>query len=441
MKLKKKRIFFLFLFVVILVCIVAFFVVRPQGWLPSDAAPDKAALSELAGPPRLAFPPVPDPVGQEGLAEEENIIRGTVTAGETLGEVLAASANDAPTQHYVRAAKEVFPVRSFRTGHPYTVVTDPETGRLSRFEYEIDEHKRLVVEGADEPVARVEQIEYSYSLSLVHCVIDDNMFQAVADAGEQPQLALAVADIFGSEINFIHDLQKGDSFSALVEKRYREGVYKGYGRVLGASFTNKGKVYEGFLFADEQGRLKHFNARGENLTKVLMQVPLSFTRVSSGFGMRRHPVLGGRRDHPGIDYAAPMGTPVKAAGDGLVVDKGRNGGYGNQIVLRHEAGLETLYSHLSGYARGLSKGARVRQGQVIGYVGSTGMSTGPHLDFRVRQKGVFINPAKAVNPRAMAVAAKRKEAFASVMQLVRSFMQGERDLHEYSTELITDLIE
>lgn len=194
---------------VILVCIVAFFVVRPQGWLPSDAAPDKAALSELAGPPRLAFPPVPEPVGQEGLAEEENIIRGTVTAGETLGEVLAASANDAPTQHYVRAAKEVFPVRSFRTGHPYTVVTDPETGRLSRFEYEIDEHKRLVVEGADEPVARVEQIEYSYSLSLVHCVIDDNMFQAVADAGNSRSLPLLLPIFLAQKLTLFMICKKG----------------------------------------------------------------------------------------------------------------------------------------------------------------------------------------------------------------------------------------
>jgi murein DD-endopeptidase MepM/ murein hydrolase activator NlpD len=157
--------------------------------------------------------------------------------------------------------------------------------------------------------------------------------------------------------------------------------------------------------------------------------------------MRRHPVLGGHRDHPGIDYAAPMGTPVKAAGDGVVVDKGRNGGYGNQIVLRHDAGLETLYSHLSGYARGLNKGARVRQGQVIGYVGSTGMSTGPHLDFRVRQQGKFINPTKAVNPRAMAVAAKRKQAFSNVVHFVLAFMQGERDVHEYSPEMFTDYLE
>ncbi|MDD2966014.1 MAG: M23 family metallopeptidase [Desulfovibrionaceae bacterium] len=441
MKLKKKRIFLLFLVLGILACGIGFFVVQPQGWLAFESQQQVEPMPQQAEPPSLTLPPAPKKAEEEPEAEAENIVRGTVAAGETLGEVLAASANDAPTQHYVRAAKEVFSVRSFRTGHPYTVVTDPETGRLSRFEYEIDEHKRLVVEGLDEPVARVEQIEYSYSLSLVQCVIDDNMFQAVADAGEQPQLALAVANIFGSEINFIHDLQKGDSFSVLVEKRYRDGLYKGYGRVLGAVFINKGKKFQGFLFTDAQGRAKHFNAQGENLTKVLMQVPLSFTRVSSGFGMRRHPVLGGHRDHPGIDYAAPMGTPVKAAGDGVVVDKGRNGGYGNQIVLRHDAGLETLYSHLSGYARGLNKGARVRQGQVIGYVGSTGMSTGPHLDFRVRQQGKFINPTKAVNPRAMAVAAKRKQAFTKVVHFVLAFMQGERDVHEYSPEMFTAYLE
>ncbi len=385
---------------------------------PADAAPDMA---------------------QEGSAAEkttETVKTGTFGKGDTVGEVLGeASEEDVPVQHYVRAAAKVFPLRSFRAGHNYTVVSDPDTGRLLRFEYEIDEKRRLVVEGDESPRARLEDIQYDVTLSLVQGRIEDSLFEAVADVGESPQLALRLVDIFGAEVNFLQDLRPGDSFTVLVEKRYRDGEYKGYGRVLGADFSCKGKTYKACLYEDEQGKARHYNEKGENLTKVLMQAPLSFTRISSSFSRsRRHPVLGYSRPHPAIDYSAPMGTPVKAVGDGVVTWRGWRGGYGNHIVIEHGGKLETLYSHLSGYARGLSKGQRVRQGQVIGYVGSTGLSTGPHLDFRVRQNGNFINPAKTINPRGRAVARARMQAYHRNQALVRAYMEGRRGLMDYSPD-------
>ncbi|MDE7242318.1 M23 family metallopeptidase, partial [Desulfovibrio sp.] len=366
--------------------------------------------------------------------ESASVTHGVVEKGDTIAKVLGSAADDG-IQQYVSAARRVFSLRSFREGQPYVVVTDPDSGRVKRFEYEIDGKRRLVVEGDETPQARVEPIEYVTLLTTAEGVIDDNLFQAVADIGESPQLALRLAELFGSEVNFIRDLQEGDSFRVLVEKRYREGEYKGYGRMLAASFTNKGKTYEAFLFRDGAGRPQHYNSKGENLHKTLLQAPLAFTRLTSRFThSRRHPILGSRRAHLGVDYAAPTGTPVKAVGDGVVVKRGWAGGYGNQVILKHAAGLESMYAHLSGYARGLKQGQRVRQGQVIGFVGSTGLSTGPHLDFRLRQNGNFINPAKAINPRGAPVSRQRLAEFTRTVAAARDYLEGRRNLGDYTVD-------
>lgn len=313
----------------------------------APAAPDGEAAAD-----QEVQPAVPLPEGAE-IINGEAVVHGTVEKGDTVSKIIEG--NTASGSHpYVSAARQVFSMRAFRTGQPYTIVVDPASGQLKRFEYEIDARRRLVVEGVEEPVARVEAIEYVTTLAQVEASIDDNLFQAVADIGESPQLALALGNLFGSEINFIRDLQPGDSFKVLVEKRYRDGEYKGYGRVLAAHFTNKGTTYEAYLFRDGTNRPQHYNARGENLRKTLLQAPLAFTRVTSRFSHnRKHPILGYSRPHLGVDYGAPTGTPVKAVGDGVVTRRSWAGGYGNQVIIKHSAGLESMYSHLSGYARGL----------------------------------------------------------------------------------------
>ena len=388
--------------------------------LPAAARPDAAEGS-------------PDGEGED----TENIIKGTMNKGDTVGKLLGEWGSPEIVRDYVEATRRVFPLTSFRAGQAYAVVCDMQSGAVKRFEYEIDARRRLVVEGADQPVARVEAIDYDTRLALIEGRIDDNLFQAVADLGESPQLALLLAKLFGWEINFIRDIQDGDSFSILVEKLYRDGMYKGYGRTLGASFTNKGKTYEAFLFPDARGANQYYNAAGENLKKTLLQAPLSFTRLTSRFSHnRKHPILGVTRPHLGVDYGAPTGTPVKAVGDGVVTLRGWVGGYGNQVKLRHDAGLESMYSHLSGFARGLKVGTRVRQGQVIAFVGSTGRSTGPHLDFRLRQHGKFIDPTKAINPRSQPVRKAAMKAFRERMALVRDYMQGRRALVQYMPEML-----
>ena len=402
----------------------------PSGEASAQDAAQQAGREIVATVTGTAAPLARDaPAG-----DSASVTHGVVEKGDTMAKVLGNAADDG-IQQYVSAARRVFSLRSFREGQPYVVVTDPDSGRVKRFEYEIDGKRRLVVEGDEAPEARVEPIEYVTLLTMAEGVIDDNLFQAVADIGESPQLALRLAELFGSEVNFIRDLQEGDSFRVLIEKRYREGEYKGYGRILAASFTNKGKTYEAFLFRDGSGRAQHYNTKGENLHKTLLQAPLAFTRLTSRFThSRRHPILGGRRPHLGVDYAAPTGTPVKAVGDGVVTKRGWAGGYGNQIILRHTAGLESMYAHLSGYARGLKQGQRVRQGQVIGFVGSTGLSTGPHLDFRLRQNGTFVNPTKAINPRGAPVSRANTAAFQKTVAACRDYLEGRRHLSEYTVD-------
>jgi len=378
--------------------------------------------------------------GGNGTEDEDSsgVIQGKVEKGDTIAGILEDADNSG---HYVNAAARVFPLRSFRAGQPYTVFKDPDTGRIRRFEYELNDSRKLVVEGDENPRARLEDIEYTIRLEVCEAAIDDSLFQAVADIGESPQLALRLVDLFGSEINFIRDIQDGDSFAVLLEKRYREGDYRGYGRILGATFTNRGKTWEAWLYRDAEGRLNHYNGRGENLKKTLLMAPLAVTRLTSRFTRaRRHPILGTTRPHLGVDYGAPTGTPVKAVGHGIVTKRGWAGGYGNQIVLKHEAGLESMYGHLSGFARGLKVGQRVRQGQVIGFVGSTGLSTGPHLDFRLRQKGNFINPTKAINPRGAPVAPELMASFRSVMELEKAYLAGRQLPEEYALDSIVPAI-
>ena len=395
----------------------------------APAAPEAAATAAEAETDQDAQPAVPLPEGAE-IINGEAVVHGTVEKGDTVSKIIEGNTSSG-SHPYVSAARQVFSMRAFRTGQPYTIVVDPASGQLKRFEYEIDASRRLVVEGAEEPVARVEPIEYVTTLAQVEATIDDNLFQAVADIGESPQLALILGGLFGSEINFIKDLREGDSFSLLIEKRFRENEFKGYGKVLGATFTNQGKTYEAYNFATEDGEA-FFNAKGESLKKTLLKAPLAFTRISSGYSMnRKHPIFKTHKPHQGVDYAAPTGTPVKAVGDGTIEKAGWGNGFGNMVILKHSGGLESMYSHLSGFASGAKRGARVRQGQVIGYVGATGYATGPHLDFRLKQNGKYVNPAKVVAPRGGSIPRNRMHDFKNRKAWIGEYLSGKRSLSDY----------
>lgn len=371
---------------------------------------------------------------EQVAGEKDNVRSGVIGSGDTASTLLQEWLPLSDVNAMDEASKSLFPLRRLREGQPYSVYVNEEG--LERFEYEIDDSDKLILtRDADSPShfsARIEKIPYEVLLERIEGVIDSSLFQSVADLGESPILAVRLADIFAWEVNFIKDIRQGDQFTLVVEKNFREGEFKRYGKVLAANFVNQGKKHEAFLFRSDDGSPYYFTESGESLKRAFLQAPLSFTRISSGFTPKRfHPILKEWRSHPAIDYAAPSGTPVKAVGNAVVNYAGWGTGAGNYISLKHSNGYETMYLHLSGFARGLKKGNKVSQGEVIGFVGSTGYSTGPHLDFRMKKDGSFVNPMSALNPRADSMDKKSLPEFKKRAAYYKEFLNGNKSLTGY----------
>ena len=364
-------------------------------------------------------------------SETPHVFKGEVNPGDTASTILYDWIPQTDVQSMVDACKNIYSLSRLRAGNPYTVIADAEG--LNRFEYEIDADRKLVISRTpDSYEACLEAIAYDIRLALIDINIDSNLFQAVADAGENPNLAISLADIFGWEVDFIKSIREGDTFRVLVEKRYQDGEFRRYGPILAARFNNQGKEYEAFYFEEKDGP-QFFTRSGDSMKRAFLKAPLSFTRISSGYNLRRlHPIFKEVRPHPAIDYAAPTGTPVKAIGNGTVTYAGWGKGAGKHIVLRHSNGYESIYMHLSGFAKSVKSGSRVQQGQVIGYVGSTGYSTGPHLDFRVKRDGKYINPATITTPRSDPVSKQKITEFKGKVDLYLTWLDGGRPLADYA---------
>jgi len=321
------------------------------------------------------------------------IIEKTVKQGDTVSSILSAYLT--PQQIYLltKTAHSVYPLNRLRIGRLYRLVFKQD--KLVRFEYEIDDLTCLQVKiDGDKFKVTKFPIKYQIKQTVVSGTIENNLFEAIAKTGEQPILAIKMADILGWDIDFIRDLQPGDSFALVVEKRFRQGKFAGYGRILAVKFINQGKEFYGFLYKNGD-RLDYFDLQGRSLRKQFLKAPLAFTRISSKFSYRRyHPILHVVRPHLGVDYAAPKGTPIKTIADGTIIAIGRNREAGKYIKIRHKNGYESIYNHMCRFARGMRRGKKVEQGEVIGYVGQTGLATGPHLDLRVKRFGKYINPLK-----------------------------------------------
>lgn len=234
--------------------------------------------------------------------------------------------------------------------------------------------------------------------------IDHSLFEAMAEAGAHEQTALALGSVFAWDIDFLKDLRPGDSFTVTYQEIDERGRYLEDGPILAARFVNQGREYLAVRYVAPNGKAGYYSPEGRSLRKAFLRAPLEFTRVSSPFNLHRfHPILHRIRAHKGVDYAAPMGTPVHAAGDGRVIFVGRKGGYGNAVEIDHGRGIMTVYGHLSRFARGIRAGRRVRQGEVIAFVGMTGLATGPHLHYEYRVNGVYKNPQTVQLPDAVPI--------------------------------------
>ncbi|MEJ0036933.1 MAG: peptidoglycan DD-metalloendopeptidase family protein [Gammaproteobacteria bacterium] len=236
---------------------------------------------------------------------------------------------------------------------------------------------------------------------IVHGVIDSSLFEAVAKAGAHDQTALALADIFGWDIDFVLDIQAGDSFTATYDEISQDGQYIKDGPITAAMFVNRGHVYRAVRYVDPNGAAHYYTPEGVSMYRAFLRTPVEFTRISDRFNPnRRHPILNTIRAHKGVDYAAPTGTPVRAAGDGRVQFAGQKGGYGNVLEIAHARGVVTVYGHLSRFGKGIRNGTKVTQGDVVAYVGMTGLATGPHLHYEYRVNGVHKNPQTVELPGA-----------------------------------------
>ena len=242
--------------------------------------------------------------------------------------------------------------------------------------------------------------------------VESSLYVAVNEAGGTDRLAVSLADVFKYDIDFVNAVQPGDRFIVTHEQQWQDGEFVRDGDILAAEFVNSGRVYRAVRYVTPGGNADYYTPDGRPVRKAFLRYPVDYGRISSGYSLgRRHPILNRVRAHRGIDFAAPAGTPIKAAGAGRVASRGVSGGYGNVVVLTHSNGVTTLYGHMSRYARGLAVGDRVAQGEVIGYVGMTGLATGPHVHYEYRVNGVHKNPARVTMPKADPIPANLMEDF------------------------------
>jgi murein DD-endopeptidase MepM/ murein hydrolase activator NlpD len=293
-----------------------------------------------------------------------------------------------------------------------------ERNNIQSMHYGIDSTSFLEVTRSLEGFrAEKVDIEYTKKVGSLFILIKDNLIQSMPNTHrEYLKLALKLSDIYAWDIDFSSDIRDGDYVKMIVEELWAGGVFIGYGDILAAEFLNKGTIYKAYRF-EYDGRVDYFDKNGKSLRKTLLRSPLRFKYISSYFSKRRfHPILRIYRPHLGVDYAAPVGTPVSAAGDGVVVFAGYKGQYGKMVRIRHRGGLETYYGHLSRIPKRIKKGIKVSQGDIIGYVGSTGLSTGPHLDYRIKLNGRFVNPLKVQLPRGKAIPASMRPEFSQLIK-------------------------
>ncbi len=288
-----------------------------------------------------------------------------------------------------------------------------EADTLMELRHEINTFRALHIVNT-EGEYRAQLVERNTERRIAHAsaTIDNSLFQAAQRAGLPDNLTMELASIFGWDIDFALNIRSGDEFTVVFEELYRKGEKIGNGAILAAEFINRGKVFRAVRFVDPDERISYYTPEGQSMRKTFLRTPVKFSRISSGFNLRRkHPVLNKTRAHRGVDYAAPTGTPIRATADGKIIYGGWKGGYGRTLIIQHGKGYSTLYGHMSRYAAGAKKGRQVRQGQEIGYIGQSGLATGPHLHYEFRVNGVHRNPLKVTFPKAKPIPARYKPSF------------------------------
>ena len=306
----------------------------------------------------------------------------------------------------------------------------------------IDQENTLIVKRAEQGfISHIENTPLERRLHYATGTINSSLFEAAQNANISQPVILEMAGLFGWDIDFSLDVRNGDQFSVIYETFYRDGNYTSDGKIIAAEYINDGRSFKAVRYTDPKGYTDHYSSEGQSLRKAFLRSPIEFARITSGFNLRRrHPILHTIRAHKGVDYAAKPGTPIRSTGDGKVVFRGRKGGYGHTVVIQHGSKYSTLYAHMSKYASKAKLGRHVKQGQIIGYVGSSGLATGPHLHYEFRANGVHRNPLRFNFPGVAPVAEEFKADFTDKTQpLVKqlSLLSGIKLQTLSSTKLVS----
>lgn len=392
--------------------------------IPIDPPVPKPASESLSVEIESLLPAVePDgPLSDDTLLEQQKL---TVSRGDSFYSIMTRLDLGAGlVAEIMDLGEDSTPLTSLKPGQTLTIVT--REGEFVSLEYCPDPLQVLTVERVDgDLVTRTTHHEPQIELRYAEGEIDSSLYVAASAAGLDDRTIMALAEIFGWDVDFTLDLRRGDRFALVYEQKFLDGKEVGTGNILAARLNNRDRLLQGIRHTSASGITSYYTPEGANLRKAFNRNPLPITRVTSRFNPNRlHPVFKTVRPHRGVDYGAATGTPVRATGGGKVAFKGRKGGYGNVVILQHGQRYQTLYGHLNGFAKGLRSGQSVRQGQTIGYVGQTGLATGPHLHYEFRVDGVHKDPLTVALPHAEPIPAAELTDFKNSAQSLLAMLDG-----------------
>lgn len=384
--------------------------------------PDDTAQSEPAAPPEERAKEIA--AASKAPTHREVV----VSKGDTLSTLFEKVGLPPAAVHEVIASdKQAKQFSQLKNGQILQFELSPE-GKLKQLHSKLNDLESISLSKTDKGYSFTRDVSKpNVRTAYVHGVISNSLSQSAQRAGLSHSMTMDMANIFGYDVDFAQDIRKGDEFDVIYEQKVANGKTVGTGNILSARFTNRGKTYTAVRYTNKQGNTNYYTADGNSMRKAFIRTPVEYARISSLFSMgRKHPILNKIRAHKGIDYAAPRGTPIKATGDGKVILAGRRGGYGNTVIIQHGETYRTLYGHMQGFAKGIQNGSSVKQGQVIGYIGTTGLSTGPHVHYEFQVNGVHVDPLGQKLPMADPIAKSEKQRFMQESQPLMARMDQEK---------------
>ncbi|MFQ5900403.1 MAG: peptidoglycan DD-metalloendopeptidase family protein [Thermodesulfobacteriota bacterium] len=412
------------------VSFIVFLVITLFNFYPASGKRSVSDIDDAVNTP-VEKQATPVELAKDGNANEphrplEMMVETSIVTGDTIYDLLKGlGVSPKEVLSITSSSKGVFNLRKILPGRILRATL--LDGKLQRLEYPINDSNLLIIEGQyPDFQSSKKEIEFDKGVVLAEGRIENSLYEDGLKRGLDPEIIMALADVFAWEIDFAVDLRKGDSFKVLYEESSLRGEVVKRGPVLAAQFMNSGETFTAIYFKDSNGKGDFYDLDGKSLRKQFLKSPLNYRRISSYFSKRRyHPISKTYKPHHGIDYAAPYGTPIVAAGDGRIVFSGWKRGYGRFIVIRHNSTYSTAYGHLSSISRKAKKNRLVKQGQIIGYVGSSGISTGPHLHYEFRVRGKSVNPLRVKFPSAQPVKKRFQEKFDIVKETLLMALKGE----------------